>query len=133
MTAGYLYQPPYSQYGEILYGDSLAILQELKATIDLFIHDSNHSPQHERREFAVIAHKLAPTAVVLSDNAHCTGELMTFAERIGRQFLFFQEKPRSHWYPGGGIGVAFPPRLRRSAKPRVAQVPPASSSSARGE
>jgi hypothetical protein len=25
-----------------------------------------------------------------------------------RNFLFFKEEPEEHWYPGAGIGIAFP-------------------------
>jgi len=107
-NAGYLFQAPYTDYGRILYGDSLSVLRDFRHSIDLFIHDSRHSPEHERSEFELIASQLSHGAVVLSDNAHSTGELMAFAERTSRQFLFFQERPRSHWYPGGGIGAAFP-------------------------
>lgn len=105
--AGYLFQAPYTDCGRILYGDSLSVLQDLNERIDLFIHDSRHSPEHERNEFELVASKLEPKALVLSDNAHSTGELMAFAERTRRQFLFFQERPSLHWYPGGGIGAAF--------------------------
>ena len=107
-NAGYLFKAPYTDYGRILYGDSLSVLRDFRHSIDLFIHDSRHSPEHERSEFELIASQLAPGAVVLSDNAHSTGELMAFAERTSRQFLFFQERPSSHWYPGGGIGAALP-------------------------
>jgi hypothetical protein len=44
---------------------------------------------------------------VLSDNADCTDELLKFALGTGRRFLFFAEKPKNHWWPGDGIGVAF--------------------------
>ena len=40
-------------------------------------------------------------------NAHCSDELFKFAGRSGRRFLYFQERPKNHWYDGGGIGVAF--------------------------
>jgi hypothetical protein len=43
---------------------------------------------------------------VLSDNAHATYALMTWAEATGRQFSYFAEQPADHWYPGGGIGLA---------------------------
>ena len=47
------------------------------------------------------------SAVVLGDNAHVTDKLYQFATRTGRKFLFFQQKPLNHWYPGAGIGAAY--------------------------
>jgi predicted O-methyltransferase YrrM len=105
--AGYLLSGVYQEHGRILYGDSLASLRQLTGPVDLFINDSDHSAEYEEQEYDVIQHKLAPGALVLGDNAHGTDRLFQFARRTGRAFLFFQEKPRNHWYPGGGIGVAF--------------------------
>lgn len=105
--AGFLFAEPYTEFGELLCGDSLKILARFKRPIDLFIHDSDHSKRHERLEYEAVASKLAPGSIVLSDNAHETDELYRFAVRDGRSFLFFQESPERHWYPGGGIGVAF--------------------------
>jgi len=105
--AGFLFKEPYSRYGRLLFGDSLATLNAFDQTIDLFIHDSNHDPVFERQEFETVQAKLAPEALILSDNAHVTAELYKYAEETGRQFLYFQEKPADHFYPGGSIGAAF--------------------------
>jgi hypothetical protein len=107
-AAGYLLQPPYSGFGTVLYGDSVESLRQLQGPVDLFINDSDHSAAYERREYEAIAPRLAPRALVLGDNAHVTDELRDFALRTGRDFLYFQERPLGHWYPGGGIGVAMP-------------------------
>jgi predicted O-methyltransferase YrrM len=106
-NAGYLLAKPYTQVGEVLYGDSLASIGSLQEKVDFFIHDSDHAAEHERNEFKVVESKLSPNALVLSDNADCTDELLNFARRTGRQFLFFAEKPKNHWWPGDGIGIAF--------------------------
>ncbi len=37
-----------------------------------------------------------------------TGNTPLFTREIGRNFLFFREEPKSHWYPGAGIGIFFP-------------------------
>ena len=108
LNAGYLLTKPYTQVGEMMYGDSLESIGRLQDKVDFFIHDSDHSAEHERKEFIAIEPKLAPNALVLSDNADCTDELLKFARRTGRQFLFFAEKPKDHWWPGDGIGVSFP-------------------------
>jgi hypothetical protein len=106
--AGYLIGEPYSRFSKVLYGDSIESLQKIEAPIDLFINDSDHSAEYEACEYEAVAQKLSPRALVLGDNAHVTDKLLRFAEKTGRSFLFFQEKPKGHWYPGGGIGVAFP-------------------------
>lgn len=106
-SAGYFFDYPYTKLGKILYGDSIESLKKLKAKIDLFINDSDHSASYERNEYAVIKNKLASRAVIVGDNAHVTDELCIFAQKTGRNFLFFGEKPKSHWYPGAGMGIAF--------------------------
>lgn len=106
-AAGYLLRAPYDQYGEVLYGDSITSLGALTQSIDLFINDSDHSQDYEMREYETVVDQLAPTAIILGDNAHCSPKLFQFAERTGRDFLFFQEKPKQHWHPGAGIGAAY--------------------------
>jgi len=106
-AAGSLFGGPYERFGRILYGDSLERLREIKS-IDFFVHDSDHSAEHEACEYELIEQQLSEGAVVLSDNAHVTDRLLEFSMRTKRRYLFFQERPYDHWYPGGGIGVAFP-------------------------
>jgi predicted O-methyltransferase YrrM len=106
-NAGYLLTAPYSKVGRIVYGDSLASIAAMSQPIDFFIHDSDHSAEHEEKELKCIQSKLGPTALVVSDNATATSELLKFARETGRHFLFFAEKPKDHWWPGEGIGVAF--------------------------
>ena len=105
--AGWLFQGPYRDAGDILYGDSVESLQQFQGSIDLFINDSDHSAEYEEREYACISSKLSSGAVVLGDNAHVTDKLYKFASATGRRFLFFSEKPAEHWYPGAGIGAAW--------------------------
>lgn len=107
--AGYLLTPPFDSVGQVLYGDSIESLKRLDG-VGLFINDSDHSSDYERREYQIIASKLTPGAVILADNAHCNGELASFSRNHGRQFLFFREDPAGHWYPGAGIGISFPSR-----------------------
>lgn len=105
--AGFLFDGKYKKFGEILYGDSVESLKKIHSQIDLFISDSDHSAEYEMGEYNALKGKLAKDAVIISDNAHVTNVLRTFAKETNRKFLFFQENPRSHWYPGAGIGVAF--------------------------
>ncbi len=105
--AGELLGPPYDSVTTLQYGDSLGLLREFSQPIDLFIHDSDHRAEHERAEFEIVRDKLAPQALLLSDNAHVTSVLSELALKLGRKYLFFQERPDNHFYPGAGIGVAF--------------------------
>jgi predicted O-methyltransferase YrrM len=106
-AAGRLLTGKYAEVGKILYGDSIESLRRLGETIDLFINDSDHSVDYEFAEYLTIADKLSPGALVLGDNAHVTDKLAQFSRLHGRRFLFFQEDPKNHWYPGGGIGISF--------------------------
>jgi hypothetical protein len=105
--AGYLLDGRYKQFGEILYGDSLTSLRRFDRSIDLFINDSDHSAEYEKAEYEAVAQRLSARAIVLGDNSHCTDQLLVFALATGRQFVFFHETPDRHWYPGGGMGIAF--------------------------
>lgn len=105
--AGALWHQHYHEMGQILYGDSIESLTALDETIDLFINDSDHSPEYEASEYRVILPKLAENGVILADNAHVTDELYKFARENGRDFLFFREEPANHWYLGAGIGMSF--------------------------
>lgn len=106
--SGYLIKLPYRTVIERRVGDSLETLAQLESPVDLFLHDSDHSPDYEAAEYDAVAPNLTDLAVVLSDNAHVTNKLATWAERNGRKFLFFDERPAAHWYAGGGIGLALP-------------------------
>ncbi len=106
-SAGFLFADLYAQVGKIVYGDSITTLQAMTEPIDLFIADSAHTAEYERGEYDTVRNWLSPHAVVISDNAHVTQELAHFAERTGRQFLYFQECPQAHFYPGAGMGIAY--------------------------
>lgn len=105
--AGYLIHGCLRDFVDIIVGDSLTNIPALTAPVDLFIHDSWHSPEHEAAEFALVENKLAESAVLLTDNAAETDVLIKHAERTGRRFLYFQELPDRHWHPGDGTGMAW--------------------------
>jgi hypothetical protein len=107
-ASGYLVSGEYAAVTDRVIDDSLAALAALDR-VDFFLHDSDHSAEHERRELEAIAPALTKKALVLSDNAHTTQELARWAELTGRRFTFFDERPLGHWYHGGGIGVAYRP------------------------
>jgi predicted O-methyltransferase YrrM len=103
--AGYLLCEPYAKYGKVLYGDSIQTLSKFPDQIDLFINDSDHTPGYELREYETIAPILSERAIVLSDNG--AANIFDWSQRVGRRFVYFDEKPLDHWYPGGGIGFSF--------------------------
>ncbi|MBO4208446.1 O-methyltransferase [Micromonospora echinofusca] len=106
--AGYLAKvAPWSEVIDLVIGDSIASIKALDRPVDLFLHDSDHSRVHEKREFDAVEGKLAPGALLLTDNVTTTNVLANHAERTGRRFLAYRETPVDHWYPGDGIGAAW--------------------------
>lgn len=106
--AGYLAKtPPWSEVVDLVIGDSIASIGALDRPVDLFLHDSDHSVAHERREFEAVESKLAPGAMLLTDNVTVTNVLAEHAARTGRRFLAYRETPANHWYPGDGIGLCW--------------------------
>lgn len=105
--AGYLLSGDYSNYGEVLYGDSIESLNKLDKVIDIFINDSDHSAEYEELEYKEIRDKLTKNSIVLGDNSHVTDKLLNFSIETGMKYLFFKEEPLNHWYSGGGIGIAY--------------------------
>jgi len=83
------------------------------------VNDSDHSAQYERQEYETIASRLASAGLILGDNCHCNDVLADFSTTRGRQFVFFREEPRDHWYPGGGIGISFVRESFPAQRPRV--------------
>jgi predicted O-methyltransferase YrrM len=106
--AGYLVRTgAWSRVVDLVYSDSIAALTALDRPVDIFLHDSDHSVAHERNEFTAAEPKLSASALLLTDNAAKTTVLSEYAEKTGRHFLAFTERPQRHWYPGDGIGAAW--------------------------
>jgi predicted O-methyltransferase YrrM len=106
---GHLLTEPYKSFCRILIGDSVETLKQFKEPVDIFIHDSDHRPEYEWAEFLAIEPRLDSASLVLSDNSQQTPKLLEFARRIGKTFLYFQDQPKDHWWPGDGIGAVFVP------------------------
>ena len=115
-NAGGLLVGPLARFGKILYGDSLKSLGMLDKKIDLFINDSDHSIDYEMAEYQTVKGKLSPCAVILGDNSHASEMLSRFSAETGRNFVFFSEEPKNHWYPGGGIGISWSKERRVKTK-----------------
>jgi len=103
--AGWLVQAPYDSAVEFRFGDSHATLRKMREQIDLFVHDSDHSYEHESEEYRIIKEWLSDVALVLSDNAHKSTALMDFAESIDRDYYFCPERPENGFYSANGIGA----------------------------
>jgi len=106
---GHLLAEPYKSYCRIWIGDSVDSLKKLKDPVDIFLHDSDHRAEYEWAEFVAIKPRLHDASIVLSDNSQQTSKLLEFSQQIGKGFLYFQDAPRDHWWPGDGIGAAFVP------------------------
>ena len=103
--AGWLVQAPYDSVVEFLIGDSHATLREMREPIDLFVHDSDHSYEHEAGEYRIIRERLSDRSLVLSDNAHKSTALMDFAESVDRDYYFCPEQPENKFHSANGIGA----------------------------
>ena len=102
---------PHGRIGRAQNGNAILDSIEVEAIskidqIDLFIHDSDHSAEHESREFKLLQSRLSAEGIVLSDNSHVKTELAKWSLEHGRRFVYFSEQPLNHWYPGAGIGVS---------------------------
>jgi hypothetical protein len=104
--SGYLVTGKYAGVVDRVIGDSIDVLGSGATPVDLFLHDSLHTYEHETGELTAVASHLSSGALVLSDNAHLSDALLVWAGQTGRRFSFFREEPCSHWYPGDGIGAA---------------------------
>jgi hypothetical protein len=104
--AGYLIGGRWADVIERRTGSSIDVLAGLK-DVDIFLHDSLHTYGYESKELAAVEANLREDALVLSDNSHDSAALADWAERTGRQYLFFSERPNDHWWPGDGIGAAW--------------------------
>jgi predicted O-methyltransferase YrrM len=109
---GHLLAEPYKSFCRVLIGDSVESLKKLAVSVDIFLHDSDHTPEYEWAEFLAIEPRLHPGSIVLSDNSQATLKLLEFAQRRGKSFLYFQDAPKDHWWPGDGIGAAFTPGVK---------------------
>lgn len=85
-------------------------LAQLGAKVDLFIHDSIHTYEHETWEFETVAPHISPGGVLLTDNAHDAPALKDYCLRNGLRFHYWREKPKAHPHPGGSIGFTRTPR-----------------------
>jgi hypothetical protein len=114
---GHLLAEPYRSHCRVLLGDSVETLKAFKEPVDIFIHDSDHRPEYEWAEFLAVEPRLHSGSIVMSDNSQQTSKMREFARKIGKSFLYFQDQPKDHWWPGDGIGAAFVPGMKTAFQP----------------
>jgi len=83
-------------------GDYRAIIEDTRTSldrylngkkVDFFIHDSDHTPEHEMFELETALEYAANGAVFISDNAHSTSVMKDFCTKHRLDFLFWKESP----------------------------------------
>jgi hypothetical protein len=107
-AAGWLLTDDMLRTARLVVGDAAACMdRELgEHSVDVFIHDSLHTYEHEKRELDLVLAHAAETVILISDNAHSTTALRDTASTGGGDYWFFRERPVGHFYPGAGIGLA---------------------------
>jgi predicted O-methyltransferase YrrM len=105
--SGYLVSGKYADVVSRVIGDSVSSIERLTDAVDMFVHDSLHTEEHEAKELDAIAPKLSDSPLVLSDFAHASQALPRWAEAHDMSFSFWAEQPENHWFAGEGIGLAF--------------------------
>jgi Methyltransferase domain len=74
--------------------------------VGMIVHDSEHTYECERFELTTALSHASSTIALVSDNAHATTALRDIARDLRIDYHFFRERPRGHFYPGAGIGLA---------------------------
>lgn len=90
-SSGWAVPPELRRDWDLRVGLSERLLPELVAeipSIDLFLHDSHHTPKHLTFELETIRPKLRPGSVVLADNTVWTGAAFPrFARSLGARVV----------------------------------------------
>ncbi len=86
--------------------DGLAALLRDGAEFGLFVYDGWHDAEHERHDLELALSRLAPSGVVISDDAQVTQALAAVAREQGLSYHEFAEAAQDHFYPGSVLGAA---------------------------
>lgn len=105
--AGWLVPEQLRSYWTPVFGSTFDVLPGVLdgEEVGFFIHDSDHTYECERFEFDQALAHAARESLLLSDNAHATSALRDVCQDLSIEYRFFAERPRRHFYPGGGIGL----------------------------
>lgn len=86
-TTGWAVPPELRARWDLNLGPSQALLPPLMkelGRVDLFLHDSLHTPEHLRFELETVRPRLVPGSLVLADNTNWTGDAFPrFARSLG--------------------------------------------------
>jgi predicted O-methyltransferase YrrM len=107
-TSGWLVQPRPTNWTLVI-GDTGRTLAESLAgrTVDVFIHDSLHTIDHEALEFRTARQHAAARQVLITDNAHMTTVLREIATQEDASYEQFNEKlVEETWFTGSALGIA---------------------------
>jgi Methyltransferase domain len=106
-TVGWLVPEHLRSQWDVFSGDSRELLPRTleRVEVDLFVHDSDHSYDHERFELEIVDSRASDGAVMITDNAHGGPAFAEFCAKRGIEPHVFIERPRRHFYPGAGMGI----------------------------
>jgi hypothetical protein len=107
-TAGWLVHESLRGDWTPVYESTFTALPELltREQVGMLVHDSDHTYECELFEFQQAVCHPAECIALVSDNAHATSALRDVCSSLGVEYRFYAERPRNHFYAGGGIGLA---------------------------
>jgi hypothetical protein len=116
-ASGWLVPEWLRQRYELVVGDTRETLGRTLAgqRVGVFVHDSLHTYEHERFELELALTHAGDELALVSDNAHATTALADVCREHGLAFELFVERPRGHFYPGAGLGLAVSRRAEQTA------------------
>jgi hypothetical protein len=87
-------------------GDIVELLPEslCDVEVDMFVHDSLKTPEHERFEFELAVEHGAERLILYTDDDSVTGALRAVCAEHGGRSSFMQEQPDRHFWRGNLLG-----------------------------
>jgi predicted O-methyltransferase YrrM len=113
-AAGWLVPERLRSRWDLFVGDARKLLPHVlqHVEVDLFVHDSDHSYDHERFELKSVGVHASDGAVMITDNAQGGPAFEEFCVEQGAEPHVFIERPSRHFYPGAGLGITRVKRRR---------------------
>ena len=75
--------------------------------VGMLIHDTPHTYENQMLEFSAALRHPAERMVLIDSSGGQTPALEELCKREGGRYRYFREKPKDHFYPGNGSGIAF--------------------------
>jgi hypothetical protein len=79
-----------------------AVLRDVE--VDLFVHDTLKTPEHERFELETAVEHGAKRLILYTDDDSVTGALAAVCAEHGERSRFLQEQPQRHFWRGNLLG-----------------------------